>query len=62
MQDYAGEVKVRLRNHGDRDYQVKAHDRIAQLIVEQILEPVVRHVAELYASVRSDSGFGSTGR
>jgi dUTPase len=39
-----------------------AHDRIAQLIVEQIMEPVVRLVAELDASVRSDGGFGSTGR
>jgi dUTP pyrophosphatase len=62
VQDYAGEVKVRLRNHGGSDYQVKAHDRIAQLIVEQIVEPVVRLVAELDASVRSDGGFGSTGR
>ena len=34
--DYTGEVKVILLNHGKGDYQFKAGDRIAQLIVERI--------------------------
>ena len=34
--DYTGEVRVILRNHGTTDYEVKAGDRIAQLIVEKI--------------------------
>ena len=34
--DYTGEVKVILRNHGTEDYQFKAGDRIAQLIVQKI--------------------------
>jgi dUTP pyrophosphatase len=62
VQDYAGEVKVRLRNHSSLDYHVMVHDRIAQLIVEQIVEPVVQQVEELGFSFRSDGGFGSTGR
>ena len=33
--DYTGEVKVILRNHREEDYQFKAGDRIAQLIVEK---------------------------
>ena len=34
--DYTGEVKVILRHHGKEDYQFKAGDRIAQLIVEKV--------------------------
>ena len=34
--DYTGEVKVILGNHGKGEYQFKACDRIAQLIVEKI--------------------------
>ena len=34
--DYMGEVKVILRNESDSDYEFKAGDRIAQLIVERI--------------------------
>ena len=33
--DYTGEVKVIVRNHGKEDYQFKAGDRMAQLIVEK---------------------------
>ena len=32
--DYTGEVRVILRNHGTSDYEFKAGDRIAQLIVK----------------------------
>jgi len=31
--DYTGEIKVILGNHGDTNYEFKAGDRIAQLIV-----------------------------
>ena len=34
--DYTGEVKVILVNHGEEDYQFKAGNRNAQLIVEKI--------------------------
>ena len=31
--DYTGEVKVVLFNHGDKDFEVKKGDRIAQLVL-----------------------------
>ena len=34
--DYTGEIRVILRNHDTSDYEFKARDRIAQLIVERI--------------------------
>ena len=45
--DYTGEVKVILRNHGEEDYQFKAGDRIAQLIVEKIQLDEAMEIDEL---------------
>src|ERR1700741_791745 len=45
--DYTGEVKVILRNHGIEDYQFKAGDRIAQLIVERFQLDETMEIDEL---------------
>ena len=42
------------------NFVVKAGDRIAQLILEQIKIPQVRKVAALDDTDRGDDGFGST--
>ncbi|KAF4581150.1 dUTP diphosphatase [Ophiocordyceps camponoti-floridani] len=60
--DYRGQVKVLLFNHADTAYDVKAGDRIAQLILERIVTPDVVEVEELEESVRGAGGFGSTGK
>ena len=36
--DYRGELKVLLVNHGASDSEIKTGDRIAQLIVEKIVD------------------------
>lgn len=59
--DYRGQVKILLFNHGDKDFEVKEGDRIAQLILERIYTPEVVEVEELEESVRGAGGFGSTG-
>ncbi|KAI5798903.1 dUTP pyrophosphatase [Geopyxis carbonaria] len=59
--DYRGQVKILLFNHADTDFEVKAGDRVAQLIIEQILTPEIEEVEELVESVRGAGGFGSTG-
>lgn len=60
--DYTqGEVKVILYNTSERDYIIKKGDRIAQLILEQIMTPDVAVVIELEDTVRGGNGFGSTG-
>jgi dUTP pyrophosphatase len=34
--DYTGEVKVVLFNHGEKDFEVKKGDRIAQLVLREV--------------------------
>lgn len=61
--DYRGEVKVLLINHGDERYYVNEGDRIAQMVIALVLDPVVfEEVEELDDSERGQGGFGSTGR
>lgn len=59
--DYRGNVGVILFNHGDEDFEVKKGDRVAQLILEQILTPEVVECDDLEATERGAGGFGSTG-
>lgn len=59
--DYRGPIGVILFNHSDLDFEVKAGDRIAQMILERIVTPEVIEVVDLDATARGDGGFGSTG-
>jgi dUTP pyrophosphatase len=61
--DYRGPVGVVLFNLGDEDLKIEHGDRIAQLILEQIVMAPVVDVGddELEATVRGAGGFGSTG-
>ncbi|KAH7425420.1 hypothetical protein KP509_11G053200 [Ceratopteris richardii] len=59
--DYRGPVCVVLFNLSDQDYQIKAGDRVAQLILERIVTPEVLEVDDLEATLRGAGGFGSTG-
>nr|ADE77591.1 unknown [Picea sitchensis] len=59
--DYRGPVGVILFNHSDQDFEIKAGDRIAQLITEKILTPQVLEVYDLDSTFRGVGGFGSTG-
>lgn len=59
--DYRGPVGVILFNHSDADFEVKVGDRIAQLIIEQIITPNVIEVDDLDSTERGAGGFGSTG-
>ena len=60
---YTGVVKVLLVNHGDTDFEVRVGDRIAQLILEKIVEECeVQLVDELKKTERNENGFGSSGK
>jgi len=59
--DYTGEVKVVLFNRGDKDFEIKKGDRIAQLVLERCETPSVREVQSIEETVRGSGGFGSTG-
>lgn len=60
-EDYRGEILVALINHGETAFTINRGDRIAQLIVESIVRPVIEVVTDLQETERGSSGFGSTG-
>lgn len=59
--DYRNEVAVIAFNHSDATYSITKHQRIAQLILEQILLPDVVVTDTLDTTTRN-GGFGSTGK
>lgn len=62
--DYRGEVKIVLFNHSENDFKVEKGDRIAQLVLEQIINADIKVITaeELDTTVRGEGGFGSTGK
>jgi len=61
-EDYRGPVGVVLFNFGEKEFEIKKGDRIAQLILEKIITPEVEEVADLDVTKRGEGGFGSTGK
>ena len=59
--DYTGEIKVVLFNHGDKDFEVKTGDRVAQLVLERCETPPIEEINIVEDTIRGSSGFGSTG-
>ena len=60
--DFRGEVGVILLNTGDRAFQVRRGDRIAQILVAPVLRAEWHVVDALPETARGAGGFGSTGR
>ena len=59
---YIGPIKVCLFNHSLSSYEVKAGDKIAQLVIVPCMLPELELVDSLDETDRGDNGFGSTGR
>ncbi|PWB39120.1 MAG: dUTP diphosphatase [Parcubacteria group bacterium] len=59
--NYRGELVVAMINLSDEDYQIKAGDRIAQLIIEKHESPVFAETKELDQTVRGAGREGSSG-
>jgi dUTP pyrophosphatase len=60
--DYTGEIKVVLFNHGEKDFEIKKGDRIAQLVLERCETPPIEEINIVEETDRGESGFGSTGQ
>lgn len=58
---YRGEVGVVLYNSTDADFEVKAGDRIAQLVIQKYETGAFNIVDSLDETSRGEGGFGSTG-
>lgn len=59
---YTGPIKVCLFNHGTSRYEVKAGDKIAQLVICPCVLPQLELMDSLEETDRGNAGFGSTGR
>lgn len=60
-EDYRGEIKVALINHGQNSFSVEPGMRVAQLVVAPTTRVHVEVVANLVETARECGGFGSTG-
>jgi len=58
---YRGEYGVIVLNTGDEDFEIKAGDKVAQVVIAPVENVDVEEVEELSESVRGDGAFGSTG-
>ena len=60
--DYRGELLVTMYVVGGRSsYTISDGDRIAQLVIAALIEPVVQEVTQLAPTARGEAGHGSTG-
>lgn len=59
---YRGQVRVILHNAGDRQYDITAGDRIAQLLFVKAESVEWQRCLELDDTDRGAGGFGSTGQ
>ena len=59
--DYRGEWMVALYNHSNEAQSVKAGDRIAQVVFQEVNRAIFYELDNLKDSERGEGGFGSTG-
>lgn len=59
--DYRGPLKIMLMNHGEKTFQVRQGDRIAQGVVASVPPTSILEVEKLSDTERGEKGFGSTG-
>ena len=59
--NYRGEIKVGLYNTSNEHFNVSVGDRIAQLLIEPVVDVCVEVVDRLSETNRGTLGFGSSG-
>lgn len=59
---YRGEYGVIILNTGNKDFIVKAGDKVAQVIIASTVEADIMLVKELTPTVRGSGAYGSTGK
>ena len=59
---YRGEMAIIMINTDKREaFHIQRGDRIAQLVIQKVVEATTVQVSELDATSRGEGGFGSTG-
>lgn len=60
--DYRGLIGLIMINHGKEPFTIKRRDRIAQMVIKDIVRADIDVCGELDETVRSHGGFGHTGK
>ncbi len=60
--DYRGGIGVVLQNHSGVPFVIQHGDRIAQLLIQPLVQVDMMVVTDLDRTDRGDGGFGSTGK
>ena len=59
--NYRGEIKIIIKNLSKVKYKVKQGNKIAQMLIQKVENPLIKEVAKLGDTNRNQGGFGSTG-
>jgi dUTP pyrophosphatase len=59
--DYRGEIGVLLINFGKEPFTIHHGERIAQIVISQVLRATLEEVDDLPSTQRQGGGFGHTG-
>ena len=60
-EDYRGELKIIIVNHGEEEVTIANQDRMAQVILCPVYQAQFSVVDKVSDSIRGEKGFGSTG-
>ena len=60
--DYRGEIKVILINLSEEEQTIQHGDRVAQMVIQQVIQCNWKQVDELSQTERNAGGFGHTGK
>ena len=60
--DYRGEISTILINQGEAPFTIRRGERIAQMVIAQVVRVELVAAAALSTTDRGSGGFGSTGR
>jgi len=58
---YRGEVKIVMHNLSSADYHVEKGMKVAQMLIQPVMQMPLAEVSELDSTPRGEGGFGSTG-
>ena len=60
--DYRGLVSIIVMNHGKEPFTIRRGDRIAQMVIKEVVKADIEVKKELDQTVRAGGGFGHTGK
>ena len=60
--DYRGLVSLIVINHGKEPFKIKRGDRIAQMVIKEVVRADISLREDLDETIRSRGGFGHTGK